>query len=81
MAHPPRVHPPPGSDPNRGTHEKDNYAMRKVFFKCGYVREACYRKAWPSPDGTLHDSVGYGITREDWEENKVTPVDWGDVPF
>ena len=71
----------PGAIRIEGRTRKDNYAMRKVFFKCGYVREAYHRKAWPSSDGTLHDSVGYGITREDWEENKVTPVDWGEVPF
>ena len=58
----------------------DNIAMRRVFRGCGYVKEAHYRKAWPAPDGRYHDAVGYGITRDDWADKTVTPVDWDDEP-
>jgi len=58
----------------------DNYAMRKTFVKAGFVKEAYHRKAWPT-GGTLYDSVGYAITREDWSAGKVTPIDWNDFPY
>lgn len=61
-----------------GTTRADNVGMRRVFKKCGYVKEGHYRKDWPSQDGELLDTVRYGILREDWEGNKVTPVDWDD---
>lgn len=61
-----------------GQTRNDNMAMRHVFRKCGYVKEAHYRKAWPAPGDELYDSIGYGILREDWEEGKVTPVNWDD---
>lgn len=57
---------------------QDNYAMRCVFNKCGYVKEAHYRKAWVGQDGIPYDSIGYGITKEDWEKGEVTPVNWND---
>ena len=54
----------------------DNIAMQKVFLSCGFVKEAHHRKAWPADDGTLYDSVGYGILKEDWEKGSITPVNW-----
>ncbi len=33
MAHPPRVHPPPGSDPNRRTHEKGQLRHAQGVFQ------------------------------------------------
>ncbi|MHC5082026.1 MAG: GNAT family N-acetyltransferase, partial [Planctomycetota bacterium] len=54
----------------------DNAAMRRIFEKCGYVKEAHYRKAWPDAEGTYLDSVGYCILREDWESGGTTPVLW-----
>jgi len=53
-----------------GYTRQDNLAMRRVFQKCGYVKEACHRKAWPSRDGKYFDAVGYGILKEDWEQKK-----------
>jgi len=44
---------------------KDNYAMRCVFHKCGFSKEAHYRKLWESKNGKLYDAIGYGITKED----------------
>ena len=56
----------------------DNVAMRSVFRKCGYVKEAHHRKAWPDENKKYYDSIGYGVIREDWEKKKITPVNWDD---
>ncbi len=61
-----------------GNTRQDNYAMRCVFHKCGFVKEAHYRKAWGSKNGKLYDAIGYGITREDWQNGKTTSVNWND---
>ncbi len=61
-----------------GYTRRDNRAMRRVFRKCGYVKEAHHRKSWPSESGIYYDSVGYGITRYDWKNNITTPVEWND---
>ena len=61
-----------------GTTRQDNLAMRRTFRKCGYVKEAHYRQAWPSRDGTVYDAVGYAILRSDWQAGTVTPPDWAD---
>ena len=45
----------------------DNVAMRRVFERCGWVREAHYRQSWPTEDGSWTDSVGYAILRDDWQ--------------
>jgi RimJ/RimL family protein N-acetyltransferase len=58
----------------------DNIAMRKTFLRCGWVKEAHYRAAWPTHDGQLVDSVGYGLLRSDWLSGQSTPVDWFDDP-
>lgn len=50
--------------------------MRKVLRDCGYVKEAHYRKAWRAGTDNYVDSVGYAILREDWVNNKTTPVNW-----
>lgn len=57
---------------------QDNYAMRCVFHKCGFVKEAHYRKGWPCSNGEVYDAVGYAILKEDWENKKTTPVEWND---
>lgn len=59
------------------TTRADNAAMRTVLRRCGYVKEAHYRQAWPGPDGT-YDAVGYAILRADWETGSATPVGWDD---
>lgn len=61
-----------------GTTRQDNHAMRRVFVKAGYVKEAHYRDAWPSPEGP-RDSIGYAILRRDWETGTTTPVNWADA--
>lgn len=57
---------------------QDNYAMRCVFNKCGFTKESHYREAWVGQDGKVYDAVGYGITRDDWKNKKITPVIWND---
>ena len=57
---------------------QDNYSMRCVFHKCGFVKEAHHRKSWRDKNGELYDAIGYGITKEDWANGEITPVDWND---
>ncbi|MEW9554528.1 GNAT family N-acetyltransferase [Nonomuraea sp. NPDC050783] len=61
-----------------GTTRQDNHAMRAAFRRNGYAKEAHYRQAWPAPDGTLRDAVGYAILRGDWLSGRVTAPDWDD---
>jgi RimJ/RimL family protein N-acetyltransferase len=61
-----------------GTTRADNISMRRVFKKCGYVKEGHYRESWPSENGILQDTVRYSILRSDWKEGKLTPVAWND---
>jgi RimJ/RimL family protein N-acetyltransferase len=58
------------------TTRQDNAAMRSVLTRCGYVKEAHYRRAWPSAEGAVLDSVGYAVLRGDWMSGSVTPVEW-----
>ena len=60
---------------------QDNYAMRCVFHKCGFVKEAHHRKSWPCSNGEIYDAIGYGITKEDWQNGKTTPVNWNDFKY
>ena len=53
----------------------DNVAMRRVMAGSpGWLLEAYYRRSWPDADGTLHDSVGYAMLRDDWVTGGTTPV-------
>lgn len=70
----------PGIRRVEGTTRHDNYAMRRVFRRCGYVQEARYRQAWPGADGEIYDAVGYAILRTDWQAGTVTPAVWDDEP-
>ena len=63
-----------------GNTRDDNIAMRKTFLRCGFLKEAHYRKAWPMVGGTSRDTVAYGILRKDWERGTVTMFTWGDDP-
>jgi RimJ/RimL family protein N-acetyltransferase len=54
--------------------------MRRTFIRCGYVKEAHWRRSWAGRDGTLYDAIGYGILRSDWETGTVTRPDWDDEP-
>jgi RimJ/RimL family protein N-acetyltransferase len=61
-----------------GTTRADNLAMRRVFRRCGFVKEAHFRRAWTDIDGQRFDAVGYGILRDDWAKQTLTPVLWDD---
>jgi RimJ/RimL family protein N-acetyltransferase len=61
-----------------GTTRADNIAMRLVFRRCGFVKEAHFRRAWTDAGGQRFDAVGYGILRDDWAKQRVTPVLWDD---
>lgn len=67
-------------DVNRfeGQTREDNVAMRAVFLKSGWVKEAHYREGWPVDGGTPVASVAYAILRRDWENGTLTPVPWDD---
>jgi RimJ/RimL family protein N-acetyltransferase len=58
-----------------GHTRRDNLAMQHVLERCGYVREAHHRQAWPGSDGSVHDSFGYAILRQDWLSGDTTPVE------
>jgi RimJ/RimL family protein N-acetyltransferase len=45
----------------------DNLAMRRVFEKCGFLREAQHRRAWRVEGAEPVDAVGYAILREEAE--------------
>ena len=57
---------------------QDNAAMRAVLRRCGFVKEAHHRDAWPAPDGALRDTVIYALLRRDHESGTTTPVVWDD---
>lgn len=61
-----------------GQTREDNYAMRAVFLKCGWVKESHYREGWPVDGSTPVASVAYAILRRDWENGTSTPVPWDD---
>ena len=70
----------PGIRRIEGTTRQDNWAMRRAFRTCGYVKEAHYRQAWPGRDGRIYDAVGYAILRSDWQAGAITMPDWDDEP-
>ena len=63
-----------------GETREDNLAMRKVFLRSGWVKEAHYREAWPVENGEPVASIAYGMLRRDWEAGTATPVPWEDLP-
>lgn len=68
----------PDKERVEATTRQDNYAMRCVFHKCGFVKEAHYRNGWECSDGSIYDAIGYGITKEDWQNGQTTHVNWKD---
>jgi RimJ/RimL family protein N-acetyltransferase len=60
---------------------QDDSIIRQVYHQCAFTKEGHRRKSWPSDIGMYYDSVEYAILREDWEQRKVTPVDWNDADF
>lgn len=62
-----------------GQTREDNVAMRRVFLRAGWVKEAHYREGWPVEGGAPVASVAYAILRRDWERGETTPVPWDDL--
>jgi len=63
-----------------GQTREDNIAMRRVFLRCGWVKEAHYREAWPVAGGPPLASVAYAVLRRDRLNGTTTPVPWDDEP-
>lgn len=70
----------PGLQRIEAVTRKDDVVMRAVLRRCGYAKEAHRRKAWPAPDGSLHDAVGYAVLRLDWATGTVTRPVFDDDP-
>lgn len=70
----------PDVDRFEGQTREDNVAMRRVFEQAGWVKEAHYRRGWPVTGGEPLASVAYGILRQDWAGDTVTPLVWDDLP-
>lgn len=66
----------PNKNRFEATTRVDNTAMRRVFEKCGFMKEAHYRQAWPDVEGRLYDCTGYSILRQDWQNKTKTPVEF-----
>ncbi|MBC8170770.1 MAG: GNAT family N-acetyltransferase [Anaerolineae bacterium] len=63
-----------------GITRQDNTAMRRLFRKCGFVKEAHYRQGWIAAIGSdvYYDGILYGLLRQDWQTGTTTPVNWHD---
>lgn len=69
----------PGVNRFEGQTREDNIAMRRVFLRAGWIKEAHYREGWPVENGTPLASVAYAILRRDWETGEVTSFEWEDL--
>lgn len=47
------------------TTRDDNLAMQRVLDRCGWTCEGRMRESWPTPEGTRHDALVYGLLRTD----------------
>lgn len=63
-----------------GQTREDNVAMRKIFLRCGWIKEAHYRESWSVDGGRPLASVAYAVLRRDWETGRTTPLVWDDLP-
>ncbi|WP_430592311.1 GNAT family N-acetyltransferase [Humidisolicoccus flavus] len=62
-----------------GQTREDNIAMRRVFLRSGFLKEAHYRQGWPVENGEPLASVAYAMLRQDWESGKTTTFVWEDI--
>jgi RimJ/RimL family protein N-acetyltransferase len=69
----------PGVRRFEGQTREDNAAMRRTFVRCGWLKEAHYREAWPVEGGDPVASVAYGILRRDWATGMTTTFVWDDL--
>ena len=63
-----------------GQTRDDNHAMRTVFERSGWTKEAHYRQAWPVSGESPRDSVAYAILREEWSTGRDLGLQWHDRP-
>lgn len=68
------------ADRFEGQTRADNLAMRSIFVRTGWTKEAHYRRAWPVEGREPQDTVVYAILREEWESGKVRGLQWHDRP-
>lgn len=61
-----------------GQTRDDNHAMRSVFKRAGWTKEAHYRQAWPAECGRMRDSVAYALLRQEWESGDYRGLHWYD---
>ena len=61
-----------------GQTREDNHAMRSVFDRAGWTKEAHYRRSWPVAGGDPLDSIAYAILREEWETGVSGQLHWHD---
>ncbi len=71
----------PGVTRFGGRTREDNIAMRQIFVRCGWVKEAHYREAWPVEGGLARAGTEYAILRRDWESGITTPVRFDDLGY
>ena len=64
-----------------GYTRSDNIAMRKCFVKAGFVKEGYLRSAWENEDSSLSDTIIFGSIKKDWENNCITPVNFGEYLY
>lgn len=69
----------PEVDRFEGQTREDNIAMRKVFLRSGFIKEAHYRRGWPVEGDEPVASVAYAILRQDWESGTTTTFEWEDL--
>ncbi|WP_120006512.1 GNAT family N-acetyltransferase [Nesterenkonia muleiensis] len=69
----------PEVDRFEGQTREDNIAMRKVFLRCGFLKEAHYRRGWPVEGNEPVASVAYAILRQDWATGSTTTFEWEDL--
>lgn len=69
----------PDVDRFEGQTREDNIAMRKVFLRCGFIKEAHYRRGWPVEGAEPVASVAYAILRQDWASGTTTTFEWEDL--
>lgn len=64
-----------------GQTRDDNIAMRSIFVRAGWVKEAHYRGGWPVTGEISRDSVAYAILKEEWQSGTSTGLQWSDLPL
>ena len=61
-----------------GQTREDNHAMRSVFDRAGWTKEAHYRRSWPVSGSIPQASIAYAILREEWETGVGVELHWHD---